>query len=160
MSMFRVSHYEFMKLSQAAMCRLNESNSRVTHLFLGVQQVKQLHDGQEVSQSVLLNTSWDELQEHPHQVIPAFDQTPTGQLFTRGRNTETMKHSRSVFHMRVSEYVCVAPSQTVHSVWRIGQSSLCLHLSMKAKGGPLVILWFNVTINKACTGGHNNTWDQ
>lgn len=153
MSMFRVSHYEFMKLSQAAMCRLNESNSRVTHLFLGVQQVKQLHDGQEVSQSVLLNTSWDELQEHPHQVIPAFDQTPTGQLFTRGRNTETMKHSRSVFHMRVSEYVCVAPSQTVHSVWR------WISLVWVCTSQWNVILWFDVAFSKASTGGHSSTWD-
>ncbi len=57
----------------------------------------------------------------------------------------------------VSVCFCVATSQMVHSAWRIGQSSLGLHLSMKAKGGPFVILWFNVTFNKACTGGHNNT---
>ncbi len=53
--------------------------------------------------------------------------------------------------------VCVGPSQMVHSVWR---TSLGLHLSMKAKGGPFVILWSNVTLNTALflkTGSFSNS---
>lgn len=102
-SMFRPSHYEFMSACW------NRSSSRAIHLFLRIKQVKQLHDGQEVSQSVLLNAAGDELQQHPHQVIPSLDQTPTGQLFRRGTQIyETQEEGLP--HV----CFCVVLSQMVH----------------------------------------------
>lgn len=50
------------------------------YLFFWIQQVEKLHDGQEVSQGVLLNASRYELQQDPHQVVSAFDETSARKL--------------------------------------------------------------------------------
>lgn len=50
------------------------------YLFFWVKQVEKLHDGQEIRQGVLLNAPGYELQQDPHQVVPPFYQTPTGEL--------------------------------------------------------------------------------
>lgn len=99
-SMFRVSHYEFM-----SSCR-NRSSSRAIHLFLRIKQVEQLHDGQEVTQSVLLNAPRDELQQHPHQVIPTLDQAPTGQLFRRRGTQIHETQDRRTFPMCAFVWLC------------------------------------------------------
>lgn len=58
---------------------------RSKYLFFWIQQVEKLHDRQEVSQGVLLNASWYELQQDPHQVVSSFDETSARELDrTRG----------------------------------------------------------------------------
>lgn len=51
-----------------------------TYFFLRIQEVKQLHNWEEVSQCILLDAARDELEQHPHQVVSPLNETTACQL--------------------------------------------------------------------------------